>query len=118
MCTYNLMSASKVGPKFKITKKTNLRIKRAISYFQSQCEKINSRKILEISESNVSVRTVQRHLLRMQLKYKRVSSIIIISLTKAHKEKRVAAVSAWIADQHCLEKTIFRDEKRIFIGWP
>jgi len=86
------MSASKVGPKFKITKKTNLRIKRAISYFQSQCEKINSRKILEISEPNLSVRTILRHLLRMQLKYKRASSII--SLTKAHKEKRVAAVSA------------------------
>ena len=51
------MSVSKVGPKFKITKKTNLRIKRAISHFQSQSEKINSRKISEISKPNVSVRT-------------------------------------------------------------
>ena len=40
MCTYKPKRTLKIGPKFKITKKINLRIKRAISHLQSNGEKI------------------------------------------------------------------------------
>jgi len=49
-----------------------------------------------MTEAKVSIRTVQRHLVVMQLKYKRVFPAI--NLTKAHRAKRIAAVTKWFED--------------------
>ena len=116
MCTYEPKKTAKVGPKSKITSKLNLRIKRAISTLQAKHEKINSPKLIEMTDANVSLRTLQRHLRNMQFKYKRASGII--TLTKEHKEKRVCAVCQWIGDQHSWETTIFSDEKRFSLDGP
>ena len=69
LCAYVPTQNAKRGPKPKITKKINLRIKRAISTFQDAGQKVNSRKIVETTEAKVSIRTVQQHLMGMQLKY-------------------------------------------------
>ena len=86
MCTYEPKKTAKVGPKTKISPKIKLRIKRVISTLQSKQEKINSRKNIEMTGANVSIRTIQRQLQCMQFKHKRISGII--NLTKQHKEKK------------------------------
>jgi len=99
LCAYVPTQNTKRGPKPKITKKISLRIKQAFSIFQDAGQKVNSRKIVKTTEVKVSIRTVQRHLMGMQLKYKRV--LPAINLTKAHRAKRIAEVTKWFEDQHC-----------------
>jgi len=84
MCSYEPRKRAKMGRKPKITKNIQMRIKRAITNIHQAGEKVNSRKIIKETGANVSIRTAQRHLLRMDLKYKRASPVIILS--KLHKE--------------------------------
>ena len=100
----------------KIFPKIKLRIKRVISTLQRKQEKIDFRKIIEMTGANVSIRMIQRQLQCMQFKYKRIEGII--NLTKQHKEKRVSALCQWIGDQHIWEATVFNDEKRFSLDSP
>jgi len=88
-----------MGPNPKVAKKVQLRIKRAICNFRDSGEKIISRKIVKAGNLDISIRTVQRHLKTVQYKYKRATAII--SLTHAHKAKKLTAVTSWIEMQHC-----------------
>jgi len=90
MCSHEPRKNSKIGRKPKITKKMDMRIKTAIANIHQAGEKVNSQKIIKETGANVSIRTAQRHLLRMDLKYKRASPVIFLS--KLHKEKRMAII--------------------------
>jgi len=116
MCSYEPRKNSKIGRKPKIKKKMDMRIKRAIANIHQAGEKVNSRKIIEETGANASIRTAQRHLLSMDLKYKRTSPVIILS--KLHKEKRMTIINKWIEDQHCWKLTAFSDEKRFSLDGP
>jgi len=116
MCSYEPRKNSKIGRKPKIAKKMDMRIKRAIANIHQAGKKVNLRKNIEETDANASIRTAQRHLLRMDLKYKRASSVIILS--KLHKVKRMATITKWIEDQHCLKLTAFSNEKRFSLDGP
>lgn len=106
----------KTGPKPKLFKKDLLSIKRKISTYEENEEKINSSKIIRECKLNVSPITVQRYLKRVNYKYTTAKSEIILS--KKHKQNRIDIISKWISDNHCWEKTIFSDEKRFSMDGP
>lgn len=117
LCNYkNKVQPKKRGPKQKITKSTILSIKRQISNFEKNSEKINSTKIQRTCNLNVSRRTVRRCIGRMGFKYKRISPQIVLS--KKHKIERLDVISQWISDNHNWESTIFSDEKRFSMDGP
>ena len=82
-----------------------MRKKRALSSLLKSGQKINSTKILEMTDAGVSTRTVQRHLKRIGLVYKKAGSKIY--LTKAHKERRIVCATKWLQEEHVWEKNYF-----------
>ena len=100
----------KRGPKKKITKAYQLRIKRAISNIQERQEKVNAPKIIRHCELPVSVSTVQRYMTSALYNYKKAKRQIV--LTRQQKQKRIEIISSWITNVHPWEITIFSDEKK------
>jgi len=100
----------KRGPKFTLNKAEKLRIKRTISSLEKSGKKVNSVKIKNICDLNVSQWTIQRHIKRLGFVYKKAKKTNF--LTKKHKEERSKLIREWITSNHPWEKTIFSDEKR------
>ena len=98
------------GPKFLLQSYEKLKIKRTIAQLEKEGGKINSVKIKKQSDLKESRWTIQRHLRRMNFKYKK--SIKQILLTKRHKENRVNIITQWVTLNHPWELTVFSDEKR------
>ena len=117
LCVYRIkINKLKSGPKPKICKISKLRIKRQISIFQSNGEKVNAPKLIQECQLKVSPCTVQRYLTRIDMKYKRKP--MRITLTAAHKQKRVQCIKSWITANHNWTTTIFSDEKRFSLDGP
>lgn len=117
MCQYDLkIMKKKRGPQFKLKKYDKLKIKRKISIFENNQERINSNKIKKQCCLDVSVRTIQRHMKRCEMKYKNVRKQIL--LTNSDKFTRLETVRLWIGNNHPWEKTIFTDEKRFSLDGP
>lgn len=117
LCQYKLKkNPKKKGSVKKIGKKDGLRIKRQISTFFENGEKVNSRKIKESCNLNVSTRTVQRYMKNTGFKYKKVKSQIF--LQRRHKEERIRIINKWICENQIWEETIFSDEKRFSLDGP
>lgn len=117
LCYYKVgVSTKKRGPKFKLSKYSKLKIKRKISSLEAQSKKVCAPKIKNECELSVSTSTVQRHLRREGLKYKRV--VPKIFLTKRHKEARINMIKSWITSEQNFNLTIFSDEKRFSLDGP
>ena len=117
LCVYKKKTVCKKrGPKFKLTKHNKLNIKRTINRFSNMGENINSSKIIENIDMDVSTSTVQRYLTSQDMKYKKISSQIF--LTKKHKSERIRIVHDWITNNHNWEITAFSDEKRFSLDGP
>lgn len=106
----------KTGPKPKIKKKDVLSIKRKISMYKELHEKVNSTKIIRDCELNVSPNTVQRCLRKLDFKYRKAKSQIV--LTTKHKKERMAIITKWVTENHNWETTVFSDEKRFSMDGP
>jgi transposase len=100
----------KRGPKFTLQKYDKLKIKRQISFYQLNKEKVNSTKLKTDCNLSLSTRSIQRHMRRSGMHYRKVPSKIF--LTKKHKQERVRLITKWIGENHQWERTIFSDEKR------
>lgn len=106
----------KVGRKNKITKRESLVLKREIALLNEQQEKVNSKKLIKNLGLNISPRSVHRHLLKLDFKYKKATNQIVLS--KKHKQIRLDVISSWISSNHSWENTIFTDEKRFTLDGP
>ena len=89
-------------PKFTINKEQKLLIKRTISKLKERKNKVNATKLKNECDLNVSVTTIQRHMKRSRMKYKKISSQIYLSHN--HKEDRLTKVSSWVTENHVWEK--------------
>jgi hypothetical protein len=116
LCIYERKRPLKRGRKFSIDKKTGLAIKRKISCMNDAKVRVNSLKLIEELNLNVSKSTVQRHLKRCAYKYKKAKNQIILS--KQHKAARLRIITAWLSQNHEWELTIFSDEKRFSMDGP
>ena len=93
----------------KISAKLKLSIKRQIKIFEDQGKKINCSKLEQACNISASIRTLQRHMKRQGMQYKK--SKVQIVLSAKHKQKQIEKISAWISTNHSWEKTIYSDEK-------
>jgi len=80
LCSYTLKTLKKKrGPKPKITKKLQFRIKRQISFSLNKGERVTSSKIMKECEINANVRTVQKYLRKEGYKYKKARKEIVLT---------------------------------------
>ena len=99
-----------------IGKRTQRRMKRIVARFLISGEKVTARKVKEKCELDVNVRTVQRTLHRIGLKYAKTKKKI--TLTKKHKGARLECAKRWLTKHVDLKKVIFTDEKRFKFDGP
>ena len=105
----------KRGRKRSIGKRTEKRMKRTVTRLLTSGEKVTARKVKEKCELDVNVRTVQRMLHRIDLKYAKAKKKI--TLTKKHKGARLECAKRWLTKHVDFKKVIFTDEKRFkFVG--
>ena len=79
-------------------------------------EKVTARKVKEKCELDVNVRTVQRTLHRIGLKYSKAKKKI--TLTKKHKGARLKCAKRWLAKHVNIKKVIFTDKKQFKFDGP
>lgn len=106
----------KRGPKFTISKGEKLLMKRMIGKLKERKSKVNAKKLKIECDLNISVSTIQRHMKRSGMRYKKIQSMIYLS--QKHKEGRLLKVSTWVSENHVWEKTVFSDEKRFSLDGP
>ena len=117
LCLYKVgITPRKRGPKFKLNKAVKLIIKTKTHALEDMSEKVNAPKIKNECKLEVSISTVQRHLRREGMIYKRI--IPKICLTKQHKVNRIRLIKSWISSEHDWNQTIFSDEKRFSLDGP
>ena len=105
MLKTNSKRKKKRGRKRSIGKRTERRMKRTVT----SGEKVTARKVKEKCELDVNVRTVQRTLHRIGLKYAKAKKKI--TLTKKHKGARLECAKRWLTKHVDFKKVIFTDEK-------
>ena len=116
MLKTNSERKKKRGRKRSIGKRTERRMKRTVTQLLTSGEKVTARKVKEKCELDVNVRTVQRTLHRIGLKYAKVKKKI--TLTKKHKGERLECAKRWLTKHVDFKKVIFTDEKRFNFDGP
>ena len=94
MLKTNSERKKKIGRKRSISKRTESRMKRTVTRLLTSGEKITARKEKEKCELDVNVRTVQRTLNRISLKYEKAKKKI--TLTKKHKGTRLECAKSML----------------------
>lgn len=110
------MSGRREDGKKTISKRTERRMKRSVTRLLSSGEKVTAKKVKEKCALDVSVRTVQRKLHEIGLKYAKIKKRI--TLTRKHKEARLESAKRWITNHVDFKKVIFTDEKRFKFDGP
>ena len=90
--------------------------KRTVTRLLTSGEKVTARKEKEKCELDVNVRTVQRTLHGIGLKFAKAKKKI--TLTKKHKGARLECVKRWLTKHFDFKKVIFTDEKRFKFDGP
>ena len=116
MLKTNSERKKKRGRKRSIGKRTERRMKRTVTRLLTSGEKVTARKVKEKCELDVNVRTVQRTLHRIGLKYAKAKKKI--TLTKKHKGARLECAKRWLTKHVDFKKVIFTDEKRFKFDGP
>ena len=109
MLKTNSERKKKRGRKRSIGKRTERRMKRTVTWLLTSGEKVTARKVKKKCELDVNVRTVQRTLHGIGLKYAKAKKKI--TLTKKHKGARLECAKRWLTKHVDFKKVIVTDEK-------
>ena len=107
MLKTNSERKKKRGRKRSIGKRTERRMKSTVTRLLTSGEKVTARKVKEKCELDVNVRTVQRTLHMIGLKYAKAKKKI--TLTKKHKGARLKCAKRWLTKHVDFKKVIFTD---------
>ena len=116
MLKTNSERKKKRGRKRSIGKRNERRMERTVSRLLTSGEKVTARNVKEKCELDVNVRTVQRTLHRIDLKYAKAKKKI--KLTKKHKEARLECAKRWLTKHVDFKKVICTNEKRFKFDGP
>ena len=116
MLKTNSERKKKRGRKRSIGKRTEKGMKRTVTQLLTSGEKVTARKVKEKWEFDVNVRTVQRTLHRIGLKYAKAKKKN--TLTKKHKGARLECAKRGLTKHVDFKKVIFTDEKRFKFDEP
>ena len=116
MLKTNSRREKKRGRKRSIGKRTERRMKRTVTRLLTSGEKVTARKVKEKCELDVNVRTVQRMLHRIGLKYAKAKKKI--TLTKKYKGARLECAKRWLTKHVDFKKVIFTNEKQFKFDGP
>ena len=116
MLKTNSERKKKRGRKRSVGKWIERRKKRTVTRLLTSGEKVTARKAKEKCELEINVRTVQRTLHRIGLKYAKAKKKI--TLTKKHKGARLECAKRWLTKHVDFKKVIFTDEKRFKFYGP
>ena len=114
-CRQTPSGKKKRGRKRSIDKRTERRMKWTVTRLLTSGEKV-TRKVKEKCELDVNVRTVQKMLHRIGLKY--AKSKKKITPTKKHKGARLECAKRWLTKHVDFKKVTFTDEKRFKFDGP
>lgn len=115
--TYKLkVHKQKRGPKMKIKKADALNIRRTISKEADKHHKITCNKVLQLTNIDVSRRTLNNWMLMNDMRYRKAAQKIMLS--NKHKLERIRLVSQWIGQNIDWNTAIFMDEKRFSLDGP
>lgn len=107
----------KRGPKKKLTRRQEVRIKRNVRSLIDQGECVSSKIIKDTTNlDNLSIRSVRRAISKLGFNY--ITVFQDITLTRQQKEKRLYLSKLWLASKQPWEITVFTDEKKFNFDGP
>lgn len=106
----------RTGPKKKINKRMSLRLRRTIFGLIQRGERINSRKLIEETDLNVSIWTLQRYLRARAMRYGNSKKRLCID--DKNRIDRMTFAKRCLIENHNWHSTIFTDEKKFKLDGP
>lgn len=111
-----LRRKKKSGPKKNLMDREERLIKREVKRLQDKKEKITARKIRKGCNINLSIRTVERAMKDLGLKYGKIPKKL--PLQPKHKKMRAELAEKWILENQITKNVVFTDEKRFSFDGP
>jgi transposase len=105
-----------LGRPMVMTHKDKKCLREAVRKIKSDGRRVTARKVLSQTRLKKNIRTIQRNLVKCNLRYRKITQKI--ALTEKHKENRLKIIKRWIFEGISFKNVIFIDEKKFNLDGP